>query len=292
MNTILSSLISKYEIEDLNDEMNSMKEIIQEIVLSGLARNGFFSEAAFYGGTALRIFYGLDRFSEDLDFALLSPNKDFDLTKYFEGIEREIKSLGFCMEVQNKEKTNKTVIDSAVLRGNTKEMILSFFPNEILKKDGNYKDIKIKFEVDTNPPLGATYEMKPKQLPFSHMVRVYDMPSLFAGKLHAVLCRNWKTRIKGRDLFDYLFYLKMDTKINMELLRNKLIDSDHINIEDNFDDEVLHEMLTKRFKEIDFENAKLDVDRFLHNDHSSLEFFNTETFIQLTNDYFMKNRNV
>lgn len=288
MNTYISSMLSKYEIEELNDEINAIKEIIQEVILSALSKNGFFNEAAFYGGTALRIFYDLDRFSEDLDFALLAPNKNYDLTKYFTGIEEECKALGLSMEINYKDKTAETVIDSAVAKGNTKELILSFFPNKILKEDGKYKDIKIKFEVDTCPPLGATYEMKAKQLPTNYIVRVYDMPSLFAGKLHAVICRNWKTRFKGRDLFDYLFYLKMNSKINMELLRNKMIDSNHLSKEDTFDNDVLCQMLKERFEVIDFENAKLDVERFLHKEKSILELFSKETFIQLTEDYFRK----
>lgn len=288
MNTIIKAMLSKYEINDLNDEINSMKEVVQEIILSGLARAGFFNEAAFYGGTALRIFYDLDRFSEDLDFALLAPNKEFDLTKYFAGIEEEIKLLGFDMEITHEDKKVESMINSAIAKGDTKEMILHFFPNGTLKQDGKLKELKIKFEVDINPPLGATYEMKYKQLPYDHRVKVYDMPSLFAGKLHAVLCRKWKSRIKGRDLFDYLFYLKMNSKINMDLLRNKLIDSEHLKEDDKFDKDVLHEMLIKRFDEIDFENAKLDVDRFLHDDKSALDFFKSEIFIQLTDDYFRK----
>ena len=86
MNNIIKQMLDKYEPKNINDEINALKEIIQEIVLSGLSRGNFFNDAAFYGGTALRIFYNLDRFSEDLDFALINPNKNFDLSKYFKFI--------------------------------------------------------------------------------------------------------------------------------------------------------------------------------------------------------------
>ena len=129
MNNVIENMLSKYDIKNKTDETNAMKEIIQEIVLCGLSRGGFFDVAAFYGGTALRIFYGLNRFSEDLDFALLEPNKEFDLSKYFSFIEKEVKSYGLNLTITAKQKTKESNITSAFLKGDTKEHILKFFPN-------------------------------------------------------------------------------------------------------------------------------------------------------------------
>ena len=224
MNNIIEQMLSKYEIKNTTDEINALKEIIQEIILSGLSRSGFFKEAAFYGGTALRIFYGLDRFSEDLDFALISQNKDFDLSKYFSFIEKEINAYGLNMKISAKEKNIDSNITSAFLKGNTLEHILKFFPSEE-KTQYNIllKQIKIKFEVDINPPDGATYEDKYKLLPSPHQIKLYDKESLLAGKIHAILCRNWNFRIKGRDLYDYVFFLANNIRVNMILIKNKLI---------------------------------------------------------------------
>ncbi len=225
MNNVLKNMLAKYDIKNTTDETNAMKEIIQEIVICGLSRGGFFNEAAFYGGTALRIFYGLNRFSEDLDFALLEPNKDFDLSKYFSYIEKEVQAYGLNLFVSAKEKTKDSNIMSAFLKGDTKEHILMFFPNENIQNSTSLKSIKIKFEVDINPPSGANFEFKYKLLPSPHQVRLYDESSLFAGKIHAILCRNWNYRTKGRDLYDYIFYLSKGIKVNINLLREKLIDS-------------------------------------------------------------------
>ena len=282
MNNIIEQMLKSYEINNTNDEINALKEIIQELVLSGLSRSGFFNEASFYGGTALRIFYKLDRFSEDLDFALLKPNKDFDLSKYFIFIEKELKAYGINLKISTKQKQKTTNISSAFLKGDTIEHILKFFPNE---KNHQYnqilKNIKIKLEVDINPPNGATYEMEYKLLPSPHQIRLYDKSSLFAGKIHAILCRNWHSRTKGRDLYDYIFFLANDTNVNLELLRNKLIDSKYIDKNDDFNIDILKDMLINKFKEIDYNNAKEDVIPFIK-DINSLNLWNSDFFIKIT----------
>ena len=168
MDTVIKNMLSKYDIKNITDETNAMKEIIQEIVLCGLARAGFFDVAAFYGGTALRIFYGLNRFSEDLDFTLIEPDHNFDLSKYFSFVEREVQAYGFNLEIGIKEKSKDSNITSAFLKGNTKEHILRFFPNENMKRVTSLKDIKIKFEVDMKPVNGAKFEFKYKLLPSPH----------------------------------------------------------------------------------------------------------------------------
>lgn len=281
MNSVLKNMLDKYEIKNSIDETNAMKEIIQEIVICGLSRGGFFNEAAFYGGTALRIFYGLNRFSEDLDFALLKPNKDFDLSKYFPFIEKEVQAYGLNLSITEKEKTKDSNIMSAFLKGDTKEHILMFFPNENMQNTTSLKNIKIKFEVDINPPSGAKYDLKYKLLPSPHQVKLYDEASLFAGKIHAILCRNWNYRTKGRDLYDYIFYLSKNISVNLELVKEKLIDSNVLKRNDNFDINDLKEMLTNKFNEINYNDAKEDVIAFIE-DKDSLSLWSKEFFIEIT----------
>lgn len=284
MNNIIEQMLSKYDIKNTNDEINALKEIIQEIVLAGLSRGNFFNDAAFYGGTALRIFYNLDRFSEDLDFALISPNKEFNLKNYFNYIENELKAYGINLKIELKEKNKSSNITSAFLKENTLEHILRFFPNE---EEHTYnsilKDLKIKFEIDINPPLGTTYEDKYKLLPSPHIIKVYDKESLFAGKIHAILCRGWQNRVKGRDLYDYVFFLANNTKVNIELLKNKLIESNYIKEEDNFDINFVKQLLITKFNEIDYNNAKEDIIPFIKN-LESINLWSKEFFINITND--------
>ncbi len=284
MNNIIEQMLNKYTIKNINDEINALKEIIQEIVLSGLSRGGFFDEAAFYGGTALRIFYKLDRFSEDLDFALITPNKDFDLSKYFNNIEKELNAYGLNLVISSKQKSSDSNISSAFLKGNTLEHILKFFPeNENFKYNQILKDIKIKFEVDINPPKGATYELQYKLLPSPHQIRLYDKESLLAGKIHAILCRNWQMRTKGRDLYDYVFFLSNNIKVNLELLKNKLIESNYIDNKADFNIDVLKKLLIKKFNEIDYNDAKNDIIPFIK-DVTSINIWSKEFFISITDN--------
>ena len=282
MNNIITQMLAKYEIKNVDDEINALKEIIQEIVLSGLSRGSFFDVAAFYGGTALRIFHHLDRFSEDLDFALIEANSDFQLSTYFPYIEKELKAYGLNLEVSTKEKINESNITSAVVRGDTLEHILKFFPNDENNQYNHLlKKIKIKFEVDINPPSGANYEYKYKLLPSPHQIRIYDMSSLFAGKIHAILCRNWKIRVKGRDLYDYVFFLANHTSVNLELIKNKLIASNYIDPNSSFDILVLKKLLIAKFSMIDYKEAKEDVLPFIK-DSQSLNLWNQDFFCEVT----------
>ena len=282
MQKVLTQMLERYQINNIEDKKNAIKEIVQEIVLCGLSRGGFFNEAAFYGGTALRIFYGLDRFSEDLDFSLVTQNSNFDLTKYFTCIENETKSLGLNFSVTEKEKSVDSNVKSAFLRGNTKEHILTFYEDSVGANIINRDEIiRIKFEVDTNPPVGATYETKFGLLPSPYQVKLYDMPSLFAGKIHACLCRNWKTRVKGRDFYDYIFFLSKGASVNLTNLKVKLVQSKFITEDYNLTIDNLKVLLTERFSNMDFAQAKEDVLPFVK-DKSALNLWSKEFFIEIT----------
>lgn len=282
MNNYIEQMLKPYKIENLYDQKNAMKEIIQEIVLCGLSRAGFFEQAAFYGGTALRIFYGLDRFSEDLDFSLRETNLDFDLSSYFPVLEKEVRSFGLNVTITEKQKTNESNIRSAFLKGNTKEHLLLFYTDADLSH-GVPRDevVKIKFEVDVNPPSRATYETKYRLLPAPYAVRLYDMPSLFAGKIHAVLCRAWQNRVKGRDLYDYVFYLSRGASVNREHLRERLLQNGYIQETSQCTLPEIKKMLCDRFDSIDYAQAKQDVIPFIH-DPGSLNLWSADFFKQIT----------
>ena len=284
MNSTIEEMLKFYQTNNLTDKKNAMKEIIQEIVLCGLSRAGFFNKAAFYGGTALRIFYGLNRFSEDLDFSLTSPEPDFDLSSYFPVLKKEVTSWGLNVDISLKEKNTDSAIRSAFLKGNTMEHMLVFYASESLKS-GISRDevIKIKFEVDTMPPEGAGYENKYRLLPSPYEVKMYDMPSLFAGKVHAVICRAWKQRVKGRDLYDYIFYLSRNASLNLPHLKARLVQSGAWDPEKALSIEDTRDLLFSRFDSIDFENAKNDVRPFIR-DTDSLNIWSADFFKQITSN--------
>lgn len=282
MDQIIEQMLKQYNTQSIYDKKNGIKEVVQEIVLCGLSRAGFFKTAAFYGGTALRIFYGLDRFSEDLDFTLIASDPTFEISQYLPILEKEIRSYGLNFKIESKEKTIDSDIKSAFLKGNTKEHMLLFYTDEQLARSiGSNELIKVKFEVDINPPAHATFETKYRLLPIPYEIRLYDMPSLFAGKIHAVICRAWKNRVKGRDLYDYVFYLSRGTGVNLSHLTARLFQSGFITADKQITIEDVKEMLRERFTNIDYAQAKQDVVPFIKN-LSALDVWNTDFFSGIT----------
>lgn len=282
MNAAIEQMLKAYKVENLYDRKNAIKEIMQEIVLCGLSRAGFFKKAAFYGGTAIRIFYGLDRFSEDLDFSLQIPETDFSLSEYFSALEKEVRSFGLNVVIEEKEKTKDSNIRSAFLKGNTKEHLMLFYTDDQISGNISKNEIiKIKLEVDVNPPAYAGFETKYRLLPAPYEVRMYDLSSLFAGKIHAVLCRAWKNRIKGRDLYDYVFYLSRGARVNLKHLRERLIQTQSVPNDFKCTIEELKDMLVERFDTIDYSQARQDVEPFIH-DTVALKVWCADFFKQIT----------
>ena len=282
MNIMIEQMLKVYDPQTIYDQKNAMKEVMQEIVLSGLSRAGFFNKAAFYGGTALRIFYGLDRFSEDLDFSLMEEEPDFDIKEYFPILEKEIRAFGLNVKINEKEKTRDSNIRSAFLKGNTKEHLLLFYSGESeFTSVPKNEIIKIKFEVDVKPPKYATFERKYRLQPVPYEVNLYDEPSLFAGKLHAVIGRSWNNRVKGRDLYDHVFYLSKGVAVNLKHLRERLIQSGHIEEQTNCTLDEIKQRLYVRFDTIDFEQAKADVEPFIR-DTMRLNIWSADFFKQIT----------
>ena len=281
MNPAIQSMLVKYRRETVQDNINAFREIFQEIALLGLWRSKFFEQAAFYGGTALRVLYQLDRFSEDLDFSLLKPDPAFDLSPYLPYIENELAAWGFRTEVVRKEKSKVSAIESAFLKGGTIEQLI-----QIEVKDPDLKSIapghllKIKIEVDINPPSAFKTETQFLLLPIPFSVRVYTLSTLFAGKTHAVLFRHWKNRVKGRDWYDLLWYIGRNTPLDLNHLRERMIQSGHLTEKEIWNADKFKKILRQRIEDVDFEKAKKDVAPFL-NHPESIEIWSKEFFKSL-----------
>ena len=280
MNNAIEAMLAKYNPQTNEERENAVKEIIQEIALAGLSRGGFFDKAAFYGGTCLRIFHGLNRFSEDLDFALLDKDPSFRLNDYFPALQKEFQAHGIDIVVETKKKEKDGEVQSAFLKGNTLTLMMSFFPaSEDARRVISNQKTKIKFEVDTDNPPGGMTELKYRMLPAPYEVRVFDEPTLFSGKVHAILCRNYKHHVKGRDYYDYLFYVGKGSTINLRYLENKLRNTGGIlQDEEPLTLENVKALLKDRFSNVDYESAKEDVARFIHDNHS-LKLWKKELFL-------------
>lgn len=259
---MIKDWLDSYKPSNKEEALQALREIMQEIALAGLQRAGFFEKAAFYGGTALRIFYGLNRFSEHLDFSLLEVNPDFSLDKYLNAIVTEFRSLGMEVSIKEKQKTNKNNIESAFLKSETiwRELVLE----DVLPQNGltQKANIKIKLEVDTIPPLGFETEEKLLLRPFSFYVRCFSISDLFAGKMLALLFRKWGNNVKGRDWFDMEWYIKKGTPLNLKHFVLRATDSGDWTNENITQDELL-ELLNAKIDSVDFNRIKADIGRFI-----------------------------
>lgn len=282
---IVEQMLSNYEITNESDLINALKEVFQEISLLGLYQGGFFEKAAFYGGTALRILHGLPRFSEDLDFTLLEKNDDFNIEQYFSSIIDEFEALGIKIDIAKKEKKNfASDISSAFLKNGTSLHILKIEANDlgnILDGIHSGKKLKIKFEVDINPPLKFQTESKTLLLPKTFNIITMTLPNLYAGKMHAVLCRKWISRVKGRDWFDFEWYVKRNTSLNLEHLQERMYESGDLDKDIKLSAELFKELMYKRIDELDVDAAVKEVSPFIKN-KKGFEFWSKEYFILLT----------
>ena len=257
----------------------SLREILQQCARLGLARNQFFEHAAFYGGTALRILYGLDRFSEDLDFSLLRPNKKFEINPFLKGLERELLSMGFDVDVSSKKKKNKSDIISAFIKGNTKIILLSL-TNRFEKNLHKDEKIKIKFEIDVDPPPDFEVESKLILNPVPFYVLTYKTSYLFAGKVHAMLCRTWQNRVKGRDWYDFIWYLQNKIPLHLKHLEKRIKQSGHFEKKERLTEKKLIKLLQQKIEKIDWKNAKEDIKPFIY-DVNILKLWNKDFFLDL-----------
>ncbi len=271
--------LGDYKPANLDEAENALREIMQEIALAGLQRSGFFEKAAFYGGTALRIFYGVKRFSEDLDFSLLEGNPDFQLQPYLDGMLMEFNALGIDVTVKEMIKSKQTAVDSAFLKPGTewKELILKgIIPQE---KIGMRPDIKIKLELDTNPPPGFTTEEKLLLRPFSFYTKCFTAPDLFAGKMHALLFRKWKGRVKGRYWFDLEWYVRNNIALHLQHFISRSIQRSDWKKETMSKEEFM-QLLIDKIDQVSIDYIKDDIVRFIPDD-KPLEIWSRDYFREL-----------
>lgn len=264
---MIKEWIEEYIPENEEDVLFALREIMQEITLAALSRTDFFEKAAFYGGTALRVFYGLDRYSEDLDFSLLRPDSDFSIEPYFKGITEEFKSLGLTVSIKEKKKTHQAAIESAFLKAETiwQEIVLE----DVIEEMGirSNKALKIKLEVDKRPPLNFQTEEKLMLRPFSCYVKCFSKSSLFAGKMHALLFRKWKNRVKGRDWYDLEWYIKKGIPLDVNHFLARAKDTNDWK-EDRISDAQILQLLDRKIESVSFSSIKEDVVRFIKNDEN------------------------
>lgn len=281
MNLALQGMLERYRPSTQADHQNALTEIVQELALLGLWRVKFFEHAAFYGGTALRIFHSLPRRSEDLDFSLLRSDRAFDLEPYLEAVRKELAAFGFSFRVKRKNKRADTGIESAFIKGGTRINLASIgAPDYLQERLPKLQQVEIRIEVDTDPPPLAEYEVLTRLTPIPFQVRLFDLPCLFAGKLHALLCRNWKIRVKGRDFYDFIWYLGRQVPCNVRHLQTRMTQSGHWRHGDHLDGAQLRQLLQQRFEQVDFEQARRDVQPFI-GDPEELALWDADFFRSL-----------
>lgn len=266
-NEIFNQMLSGYDITTEQQKRNAIFEVNQQVILAGLYNGGFFNEAAFYGGTCLRIFHGLQRFSEDMDFSLLAPNENFDFTQYFQPIIDQFALVGREVEIRKKDKKNFGKVESAFLKDNTDVYDITFQTE---------KSVKIKIEVDTQPPLKFKTEQKLLLLPQSFMTRCFTLPTLFAGKMHALVYRAWKNRVKGRDWYDFEWYVRHNIPLDFTHLSERALQFN----QEELDKETFLQKLNERLATADINQVKADALPFVRNP-KELDIWSNDYFLQL-----------
>ncbi len=277
----LRRMLKAYHCRSGRDYENALREIVQEIALLGLWRSKFFEHAAFYGGSALRILYELDRFSEDLDFSLVSPDNNFSIEPYLAAVKNELLSFGFRMTVEQREKIMPTPIKSAFIKANTATNLLVIeTPKGITASMHRDQVLKIKLEIDIDPPEGFQTEVRLRILPIPFSVLSYRLPDLFAGKMSAVLCREWKNRVKGRDWYDLVWFISRSVPVRLEHLKLRLVQTGSFDASESLTAEKLAALLSKRIETTDFASAKADVTPFVR-DIGSLTLWSPDFFREI-----------
>lgn len=267
MNELYEKMLAAYDQSTDKARRNAIYEVSQQIILSGLADGGFFDKAAFYGGTCLRVFHGLNRFSEDMDFTLLKEDDSFNFEQYFQPIIDQFALVGRKVEIKKKDKKTFGKVESAFLKYNTDVYNLSFQTE---------KTIKVKIEVDTVPPQNFATEQKILYQPKSFMTRCVALPDLYAGKMHALAFRAWKSRVKGRDWFDFEWYVRFNVPMNWKHLQERILQFNGIEL--TLDD--FKARLRDRLANTDIEQVKEDVAPFI-DDLRQLDFWSNDYFLQM-----------
>jgi hypothetical protein len=264
MHEAVAGMMARYNCRTSNDYTNALREIMQEIALLGLWRSKFFETAAFYGGTSLRILHGLDRYSEDMDFSLLATAPGFDLGAYGRALEKELQAFGFTVSVQRKERARPSAVQSAFLKADTwREVLVIATDEEIVRAIPRGRLLKIRLEVDTDPPGGFATESRFLLQPIPFSVRTFTPPCLFAGKMHAVLCRRWKSRVKGRDWYDLVWFVAKGTPLDLGHLAARMRQSGHLAADAVLTEGLFRDRLAQITDVLDVASARMDVAPFI-----------------------------
>ena len=267
--TTFDSMVAEFRRKNAADERNAIHEVMQQIALAGLARGGFFQKAAFYGGTCLRLLHDMHRFSDDMDFSLLEPDRDFHFEDYFPAVVEEFKLAGKDVEIKMKHKGQPSAIESAFLKESSDVFDIGFTTE---------KRQKVKIEVDIDPPPKFSTEMCVLNEPRSCIVRAYTLPDLFAGKVSAALFRKWKRRIKGRDWYDVAWYIAKRVPLDLAHLVERAKES--APEADVSTPEKVIAAFNARIDSIDFENARADVEPYVM-DKAELDVWCADFFRQM-----------
>jgi len=281
MHEAIAKMLQKYECERVEDYLRALREIFQEIALLGLWRAKFFERAALYGGSALRILYGLDRFSEDLDFSLLSSYRNFDFTNYGTALEKELSAFGFDVRVEKRNKAITSPIHSAFLKANTLNQLLVIETDkDIIRAVPKGQLLKIKLEIDTDPPSGFFTEIRYLLNPVPFSVRTFMLPDLFAGKMHAILCRKWKKRVKGRDWYDLVWYAANHPELHLSHLEQRLRQTGDWKGSPSLDEKAFRGLLKMAIDDLDVDQARKEVEPFVKSPEQ-LSIWSQEFFHQI-----------
>ena len=267
MNELYQSMLDRYDLSTTQKRRNATFEVNQQIVLAGLYHGGFFERAAFYGGTCLRIFHDLQRFSEDMDFSLLQPDENFSFSTYFQPIIEQFELVGRKVEITKKDKKSFSKVESTFLKDNTEVYDLSFTSE---------KSIKIRIEVDIVPPLLFTTEQKLLLQPYSFMTRCFTLPCLFAGKMHTLVFRAWKNRVKGRDWYDFEWYVRNGVPLDFKHLQERIRQFNAMEITK----EEFMQLLKERLGSTSISLVKQDVMPFVRNPEE-IKIWSNDYFLQL-----------
>jgi hypothetical protein len=271
---IIKEKLRQYGAANALEEENAVKEILQEIALYALWRADFFDVALFQGGTSLRILHGLPRFSEDLDFLLRTADPGFDWSAYLKVLVDVFAQFGLKLEARPKIKLDNAIRQALIKNDSiANQLDLSFVGA------GRAKTIKIKLEIDVNPPANSGEASTYLDFPADHEVRHQDLPSNFALKIHALLCRGF---LKGRDWYDFSWYVSKEVVPNFALLRNALIQAGPWTGDDSIPVEMpwLQDTLAGTIAKIDWKAAAEDVRRFLRpTELKSLDLWSERFFL-------------
>ena len=280
---MIQDKLNSYKCTTELEEEQAVREITQEVALAALGRTDFFKYGVFQGGTCLRIFYGLNRFSEDMDFILKSADKGFVIESYLKSITQEMLAYGYNIEIVSQSKADATVRKAFI----KDDSVVKLLQMSYVGRTGPVRKIRIKFEVDTNPPVGSGYEMKYLDFPFVSSVLLQDLPSLFAGKIHAMLCREYA---KGRDWYDFIWFTSRGVGINHQFLASALKQQgpwrgQEMKIDRDWCLKQLHE----RICSLNWKEAQDDVKRFVRQSElESIKFWTKDFFLDRLNNYASK----